>query len=230
MTRHHSSLLAILTSSFLTTCQVPTTEGFSCTEGGTCPDGQRCLDGACISNDSDAGTSPDMAVPEDLAGVDLAGADLASSPPPDFAGGPTAVAGCSGVGYAVGGAYACVGVFSAASPASKLCASGYSVVKDGSKVSLAQCKMLPGFFAGDVLLSRYSANAPNTGTCMMTPLVGQVRQFVGCGKRTSVALTTACAGFDQAVDCTPDPAWDCPANQLDAATNTSAADGVLCAR
>ena len=34
-------------------------------------------------------------------------------------------------------------------------------------------------------------------------------------------LTSSCGGFGKAIDCSPDPSWDCPADALDASSSTS---------
>lgn len=199
-------------------CSIPSESGWSCsTDGGLCPDGTACVDGVCQA-------AADMALTTDLS-VTL---DLSESP--DLA--PTVfgpVPGCVGPGRAVGTAFACPGTFTAGG-AGKLCAAGYSPLADGSKISDVDCRALPGFYAGSVLLSRYSAGMPNSGVCLALPGVGQVRQFAGCGRSRStvVDLVSSCVGFRQAVDVVPDPAWDVTGNTIDTASNTSVADGVLC--
>ena len=203
---------------FASGCQIPEETGFGCSDAGLCPDGQVCAAGICTEQ-------AEMALQMDLATVqDLDGStpDLA---PQVF--GP--VPGCVGPGRLVGSAYACPGSF-VVGGAAKLCASGYAPLSDGTKLSDSDCRALPGFYAGTVLLSRYSAGATHSGVCMALPGVGQVRQFVGCGKtRTTVVdLPSQCVGFRQAVDLSPDPSWDSTGNTLDTASNTASLDGVLC--
>jgi hypothetical protein len=173
------------------------------------------------SNSSEAGMT-------DLAVVDLASAtaDLGGMPP-DLDSTYTTVPGCVGLGRAVGSAFACPGTF-AAGGASKLCASGYTPLADGTKISDPDCRGLGGFFVGTPLLSRYTAGMPNSGVCGALPGVGQIRQFAGCGKTRNTVVDVSCSGFRQAIDLVPDPAWDASGNTLAEVSNSSAQDGVLC--
>ena len=198
-------------------CYSPDLSGvhYTCDETNPyCPDGLECIEGACLppgsTPTSDGGSLPD---------------------------GTMAVMGCaSGQGFAVGNAFACPGQFNTADDAipkaSALCATGYKLCTDAGMVDQNACKMLKGFFAGQVNLKR-SGNGQNNqplqcGYQMFNPFFG------GCGvSRTNIiglTGTQVCSGFGQAVDCVSEQAWQCNSNNLDGSINTNAGDGVLCCK
>lgn len=200
---------------FLSSCTLSETDWCQ-----ACSEGQTCVSGVC----QPVGAA-DLSV-GDLAAVDLA-VDAAGTPDLDTTFG--SVPGCVGPGRAVGSVFACLGTFGVGG-AAKLCASGYAPLADGTRVSDPDCRALSGFFAGTPILSRYTAGAPNSGTCGALPGVGQIRQFAGCGKSRTTVVDVSCSGFRQAIDLVPDPSWDSSGNTLDSVSNSNPGDGVLCAK
>lgn len=144
----------------------------------------------------------------------------------------TIASGCAdNGGHQVGMAWACPGSFGAGKAAS-LCKAKWSIPADSSKVDLASCNLLSGFFVAN-LPGKYLPPWGTSVSCIPgNPL--EMKIFFGCGAVASADYepdsTFKCSGFSRAVNCpTATKSWDCPTtHDLASTINKVATDGVLC--
>ncbi len=199
---------------FLCSCYSPNLSGvtYTCDDlNPYCPDGLTCIGGVCR-----------------LPGVDAGGNTLM----PDAL---MSAAGChSGMGFVVGTAFACPGTFDGQKTlASQLCAAGYHICTNATGIDQTTCRTLSGFFAAQVQMHRDAKSLdPMTFACGPAMMM-QLRLISGCGRMTANDVfdvtKQACSGFDQALDCILDNAWNCDtAMMLDMAQQSNPGDGVLC--
>jgi len=180
----------------------------SCDAQHACLDGQSCIGGRCLD-----GLPPDMATAADQGSSDL----LTPS-------------GCAqGQRFPLGPyAWACPGTFNQGQ-ARSLCASGFKVCTDGTRVDLTAANTLNGFFIGDAR-GYWMGGTADFSICGPEPGPSN-RVWFGAGARVANVYTarTVCQGFGKLLDCQPSSGWDCfMGNTLDGTKNTNASDGVLC--
>lgn len=135
-------------------------------------------------------------------------------------------------GVLVGSAWACPGKFSAGQ-ARALCKSKWSVAVDASKVDLAACNKISGFFASSVV-GKWVPPWGSAVTCMAGGMFDNKILF-GCGGASGTDYqpdsTAMCSGFFRAVNCpAPSNSWTCPPTMgdIDHAATSVSTDGVLC--
>jgi hypothetical protein len=173
-----------------------------CDASHPCPIGLVCLpDQTCGSTEgSDAGT------------------DLATLP----------ATGCTGPGgQAIGLAYACPVILQRGS-ASSSCATGYKLCKEATKIDMAACKALSGFYLGE-LYDTFKNGDLATATCTST--TNAAPAYWGCGRVSLSAprvlqMPIKCFGFERAIDCAS--AGITCRGTLDDSEWTSTGLGVLC--
>lgn len=193
----------------------PTTVPLICTPQDPCPSGRTCTGGVC----SDPVADVDLAA-ADLSAMDLATTDAATVS--DLA----EPNGCKAGGTRLAaGVYKCPGVFSpGAAKASLLCASTHSLCSKLDPAVAATCNAQPGFFASSIIGSRRDIDPVGTGICNQTEIF---RVVYGCGAG-GLAASAVCSGLARLVDCQASLAtWTCSAN-LDASSQSTATNGVLC--
>ena len=182
-----------------------------------CPDGLTCQGGTCQADSADASAIAD------LSSTDMRTIDMSQS-------------GCaSGAGFPIGtmGCWACAGTFSAAKPASSLCASGYSLPANAAKIPDADCiKVTGGFFVSSVYgaTSRNFAD-PTFSQCGV--FTGGLVEpgFFGCGSASgsgTLSPSGVCNGFRQQLQCLAVNGLTCPRSDINQNTNQLATNGVIC--
>lgn len=185
----------------------------SCDAQHACLDGQSCIGGRCVD-----------ALPSDAAAPDQGSNDLN--------GDLLAPSGCAqGQRSPLGPyAWACPGTFNQGQ-ARGLCAPGFQVCTDGTRVDLAAGNALSGFFIADAR-GYYTGGSQTFAICGQEPGASN-RVWFGAGGRVAnvYTATTACQKFSKLLDCQPGSGWDCfTAQTLDGTKNTNPSDGVLCCR
>ncbi len=180
---------------------------FPCDESHGCPSGQTCQGNLC---------KIETAAPLD-AGADLQQGDM--SP-----------ARCSGDGYPIGrsGAWACLGTFSPAKPASTLCKLGRLCSDITTLISPNECVAAPNPLFG----VPGSGTGPSNLRCA-TGTSGPNFMYFGCGIRSQATKSEVaafpCRGFQTAHYNNPDGVVYNQADySLDAQTNVDKLSGVLC--
>ena len=214
-------------------CFSPNLEGvsFLCDEANPqCPAGYECAESKCFPTDNFPLTMPDPD-PTPL--------------PPDAGGGMMGAAGCaSNTGFNVSKdmmrpAFACPGTFTNSTDkqrnVNRLCAAGYVVCGDATRVNVGACNMITtGFFVARVVARRSSSS---TEVACMSPGGNQKEAlWAGCGRTgQDIFMAPMCGmGFTAARDCNLDTkvsSFGCwSTTNLDAAYNTQAASGALCCK
>lgn len=211
-------------------CFSPNLEGvsFLCDDANPqCPAGYECAESKCFPTDRITLMMPEPD-PTPL--------------PPDAGGGMMGAAGCaSGNGFNVSKdmmrpAFACPGTWQSTGDKTKninrLCAAGYVVCGDATRVNITACNMIPtGYFVARVVARR---NKNSTEVACMTPGGNQGEVlWAGCGRTgQDIFMAPMCGmGFTSARDCDPGSAFGCFSyTSLDSTFNTQAASGALCCK
>lgn len=213
------SLLALTLSG----CFSPNLEGvtFVCDESNPqCPAGYTCTEGRCVQGSGSMMEPPGSTV--------------------DGGGGNAGAAGCaSGVGFDVSKdmtrpAYACPGTFQADFSSQKnvnrLCASGYAICGDASRVNVPMCNMImTGYFVARVDTRRQAGMSDVQ--CGSPNNTYKEELWGGCGRSGTGIFQANCSGFTSARDCDPQTTFSCMfKGSLESSTNTDANSGALCCK
>ena len=200
-------------------CFDPGVAPLRCSEAQpACPDGLICQGGMCQAADS-----ADASAIVDMSSVDIRVSDMNQS-------------GCaSGAGFPIGamGCWACAGTFSPAKTASSLCASGYSLPTNATKIPDADCiKVSGGFFMSSVFgaSSRNFAD-PSFSQCGVWTGGLVEPGYFGCGtapQSGTLNPSAVCNGFRQHLQCNSILGLLCPQTSINQNTNTTATNGVIC--
>jgi hypothetical protein len=133
-------------------------------------------------------------------------------------------------GKPVGASWACPVTLQKGQGASTICASGFSLCKDASRIDQAACKALSGFYFADIFDS-YDGSLTNA-PC--TTRAGTRPTFWGCGRINITApaivfqMPKQCAGFERAIDCSSVLNLNCTYALNDANWVGVSGLGVLC--
>ncbi len=168
-----------------------------------CPDGNPCKDGGQGTQDMTMSSRMDL----------------------------TQSTGCAAgiVGHSVGNnAFACPKTFGQ-NEAPTLCAPGWQLCTDATKINLTACNSLTEFFIANSPGFYANSGSPTMEVCAQNTGGNQSAWF-GCGSSPShvSTSTTACNGFQLVADCQSGSFLTCAGIVIESVHNNNDNDGVLC--